>query len=67
MAQDITSSFNNIHMEAFWKDMNQMGITKADTVTAIGEEGLVQVMDLHEFNKDDLEAVFNALRKPLER
>ncbi len=35
-----------------------MGDTKADTVNTIGEESLVEVKDLHKFNKDDLKPVF---------
>ncbi len=42
----------------------QKSITKADTITAIGEEGLVQAKDLHEFDKDNLESVIKSLRNP---
>ncbi len=41
-----------------------MGITKADNVTAIGEEGLIQVQDAHEFDNNDLKAVSKVLRIP---
>ncbi len=64
MVRGITSSFDNIQIAAFWKDANQISITKAETISVIQEEGLVQVRYLHKFNKEDLEAVFKALRNP---
>ncbi len=40
-----------------------MGVTKAETVAALKDKGIKEVEDLHEFDKYNLEAVFDAFRK----
>ncbi len=40
-----------------------MGVTKAETVAALKDKGIKEVENLCKFDKDNLEAVFEVLRK----
>ena len=56
------SSFTLTTTRSFWE--NQIGVQVAKTA-AINAEGIDRPEDLFDYSKDDLESVFENLRKPL--
>ncbi len=67
MAQGITSTFEKPKAASFWKDSNQMGVTKANLVAALKDKVIKEVEYLQKFNKDHIEGMFEVLRKPPEK
>ena len=57
------SLFTPAQLTSFWTDADQMNLSTR-TRTALAEEGLTEPVDLAEFTKDGLTALFDNLRKP---
>ena len=47
----------------FFKETSQMGLD-ARTIPEVAKEGLVEIADLKDFDEDDLDNIWDNLRKP---